>query len=295
MSVVRRRGARSLAAAPGGRRFASGAAQPLSSRDGSLASDRARMTTPTPAPPPGLQPGGAARPDQPPAKRPRFLLSWRVAAIVLTLFALNFWASQRATQPPSRVRVPYSPVFLTAVANGEVLSITSKGTAIQGTFARPESYSGSRLSKLFDTEIPAFADTTALSKLLEAKKVVVNAEPLTTSAPWWESVLLGFGPTILFVGLLLFAVRRAGNVQGMLGAFGRSRARRYEPSGEPVTFADVAGIDEAKAELTEVVDFLRNPEKYQRLGGGGPPRGPLRGPPGAGGEAVAPRAGGGGG
>jgi hypothetical protein len=55
------------------------------------------MTTPTPAPRPGLQPGGAARQDKPPPKRPRFLLSWRVAAIVLTLFALNFWASQRAT------------------------------------------------------------------------------------------------------------------------------------------------------------------------------------------------------
>jgi cell division protease FtsH len=240
------------------------------------------MTTPTPAPRPGLRPGGAARPDKPPAKKPRFLLSWRLAAIVLTLFALNFWASQRATQPPSRVRVPYSPFFLTEVTNGDVLSITSKGTAIQGTFTRPESYSGSRLSKLFDTEIPAFADTTALSKLLEAKKVVVNAEPLTTSAPWWESVLLGFGPTILFIGLLLFAVRRAGNVQGMIGAFGRSRARRYEPSGEPVTFADVAGIDEAKAELTEVVDFLRNPEKYQRLGGRIPHGVLLSGPPGTG-------------
>ena len=61
-------------------------------------------------------------------------------------------------------------------------------------------------------------------------------------------------------------MRRAGNAQGMLGAFGRSRARRYEGATIPITFDDVAGIDEAKAELTEVVDFLRHPEKYVTLG-----------------------------
>src|SRR5207248_3552799 len=71
----------------------------------------------------------------------------------------------------------------------------------------------------------------------------------------------------LFVLLLFWLMRRAGNVQNMLGAFGRSRARRYEPTGGRVTFADVAGIDEAKEELTEIVDFLRNPDKYRRLGG----------------------------
>jgi cell division protease FtsH len=77
-------------------------------------------------------------------------------------------------------------------------------------------------------------------------------------------------------------MRRAGNVQGMLGAFGRTRARRYEPSGGRVTFADVAGIDEAKNELLEVVDFLRHPEKYQRLGGRVPHGVLLSGPPGTG-------------
>jgi cell division protease FtsH len=74
-------------------------------------------------------------------------------------------------------------------------------------------------------------------------------------------------PTILFVLLLFWLMRRAGNVQNVLGAFGRSRASRYQPSADRVTFADVAGIDEAKEELSEVVDFLRSPEKYRRLGG----------------------------
>ena len=77
-------------------------------------------------------------------------------------------------------------------------------------------------------------------------------------------------------------MRRAGNVQGMLGAFGRSRARRYAPSGTKVTFADVAGIDEAKQELTEVVDFLRHPERYVKLGARIPHGVLLSGSPGTG-------------
>src|SRR6266849_6455619 len=123
------------------------------------------MTTPARTPQPGLQPRGGQPSETPTPGRPRFRFSWRVAAFVLALFALNFWASQRATQPPSRVRVPFSPFFLNGVAKGDVLAITSKGTAIQGTFRRAESYNGSRPSKRFQTEIPAFADTTALSKL----------------------------------------------------------------------------------------------------------------------------------
>ena len=198
------------------------------------------------------------------------------------LFAVNFWASSRATEPPSRIRVPYSPYFLKQVDAGHVAAITSKGTAIQGTFARAESYRGAKPSTRFQTEIPAFADTKALADLLQRKGVVVNAKPLTSSAPWWESVLLGFGPTILFVGLLFWVMRRAGGAQGMLGAFGRSRARRYAPTGDRVTFADVAGIDEAKAELAEVVDFLRNPERYQKLGGRIPRGVLLSGQPGTG-------------
>jgi cell division protease FtsH len=72
----------------------------------------------------------------------------------------------------------------------------------------------------------------------------VNAKPLDTGAPWWQTLLVAFAPTILFVALLFWLFRRAGNVQNALGAFGRSRARRYAPSGDKVTFADVAGIDE---------------------------------------------------
>ena len=187
-------------------------------------------------------------------------------------------------QPPSRVRVPYSPFFLDQVRAGHVKDITSKGTAIQGTFTQAgrKSGSGSR-RRSFKTEIPAFADTNALSHLLQTqgrrrqrgaarhRRAVVAEpaarlradDPLRRSCSFW-------------------LMRRAGNVQNVLGSFGRSRARRYQPSGDQVTFADVAGIDEAKAELTEVVDFLRNPDKYRKLGGRIPHGVLLSGPPGTG-------------
>ena len=217
---------------------------------------------PRPASPPSRRP-----PQAPTPPKPSFRLSGRWIAIGLVLLALNYWAGQQATQSQSRMRVPYSPFFLQEVGKGNVADITSKGTAIQGTLTKPLSYHGAKPTTHFETEIPAFADTNALSQLLESKGVVENAEPLDTGTPWWESLLVGFGPTLLFLGLLFLLLRRAGNVQNALGSFGRSRARRYQPGGERVTFADVAGIDEAKDELSEVVDFLRSPEKYQRLGG----------------------------
>ncbi|HEY7003914.1 MAG TPA: ATP-dependent zinc metalloprotease FtsH [Gaiellaceae bacterium] len=236
--------------------------------------------TPGAPPPPGTPPTPGTPPPEP--KRPRFRPSLVWVLLFLGLLAFNIFFGMRATQPESRLRVPYSPFFLDQVTDGHVSEITSKGTAIQGTFTEKESYQGSKPTTLFETEIPAFADTDALSSLLQEKGVVVNAQPLDTGAPFWESLLLGFAPTILFVLLLFWLFRRAGNMQNILGSFGRSRARRYQPSGERVTFADVAGIDEAKDELSEVVDFLRQPERYQKLGARIPHGVLLSGPPGTG-------------
>jgi cell division protease FtsH len=223
------------------------------------------------------RPGPAATPP-----KPGFRFSWRFGLLILALFAINYYVGSRAMHSAARLRIPYSPFFLDEVKKGDVVSITSKGTAIQGTFKDATSYAGSKLASEFATEIPTFADTKSLSNLLESKGVVVNAKPLTGSVAWWKSLLLSFGPTVLFIGLLVLLMRRVGGAQGALGAFGRSKARRYEPSGTKVTFADVAGIDEAKAELTEVVDFLSHPEKYVRLGAKIPHGVLLSGPPGTG-------------
>jgi cell division protease FtsH len=214
--------------------------------------------------------------QQPPARR---RLAWLLLVGVL-LLGVNYWAASRVTQHP-RVRIPYSPFFLEQVRKGNVASITSKGTTIEGLFKTSTAY-GKEKTRRFRTEIPTFANTDALSRLLVGERVTINAEPLDSGGPWWQSLLFGFGPTLLFLVLLFWLMRRAGNAQGMLGAFGRARARRYQPTETRVTFADVAGIDEAKEELTEIVEFLKNPEKYRRLGGRIPRGVLLSGPPGTG-------------
>ena len=217
---------------------------------------------------------------QPPAPHRRS--AWLWLAVAASLFAVNYWVGSMATSAPFRVRVPYSPFFVQQIEAGNVAEITSTGTAIQGTFTHAERYAGSKATALFQTEIPAFADTNALAESLQRNQVVVNAKPLQTSLPWWENVLLNFGPTLLFLGLLFWLMRRGASAQNVLGSFSRSTARRYAPGGDRVTFADVAGIDEAKAELSEVVDFLRDPGKYRRLGGRIPHGVLLTGQPGTG-------------
>ena len=217
-----------------------------------------------------------------PPQQPGFRLSPRWIVFFLAVLGLNLFIASRAMGPESRVRVPYSPFFLEQVQARNVEEITSKGTDIQGAFRKEVTFEDSEPTTRFRTEIPAFANTDELSRLLQQNDVTVNADPLDTGGPWWQTLLVGFGPTILFVFLLFWLFRRAGNVQNALGAFGRSRARRYEASGDKVTFADVAGIEEVKDELSEVVDFLRNPDKYRKVGARIPHGVLLSGAPGTG-------------
>jgi cell division protease FtsH len=209
--------------------------------------------------------------------------SW-VVALIIAAFVINYWLASRSLSEPPRLRIPYSPLFLDQIRDGNVDSVTSKGTSLQGTFKRPVQYprsgEGSRSSERFSTLIPSFANTEELSRLLERENVTINAEPLEIAAPLWERLLFGLGPTLLLIGLLVVLWRRGS--RGVLGSFGRSRARRYQATAQRVTFDDVAGIDEAEAELTEIVDFLKNPDRYRRLGGRIPRGVLLSGPPGTG-------------
>ena len=214
----------------------------------------------------------------------------RFLAIVLVLLALNYITV--ALFAPGReepVRVPYSPTFLEQVDDGNVERISATGSTVEGRFEKevtyPTSGDNQRTSRTFETEIPLFANADELSAQLEDNDVVIEAEPINQGRGLLASLLLGFGPVLLLIALFVFLARRtagAGGGLGALGSFGRSRARRVEGGEQKVTFADVAGIDEAKAELTEIVDFLQNPERYQRLGGRIPRGVLLSGQPGTG-------------
>src|SRR5436309_2609576 len=237
----------------------------------------------------GREPGPQVSPDAPkrgwrPPRRPLGRVGSWVAMAIIAAFVPNYWLASRSLSEPARIRIPYSPLFLDQVREGNVDRITSKGTSLQGLFRTPVRYpptgDSSRSAKRFSTLIPSFADTAALSNLLEEKHVVINAEPLDTGAAWWQTLLFGFGPTFLLIGLLVLLVRRGG--RGVLGSFGRSKARRYQASEQRVTFEDVAGIEEAEGELTEIVDFLKDPKRYGRLGGRIPRGVLLSGPPGSG-------------
>jgi cell division protease FtsH len=260
---------------------------------------------------PGTPPG--ANPAVPPSPMPRDEGGWRVAPapdgrgmpeqnkprpphrlrgfwiFFVALLALN-WISVLAFQPGAqpRVKVPFSPYFLQQLQAGAVKSITSKGDTIEGTFKTKLRYPPTDLkatpTTLFSTEVPTFWNNGELPTLLKAQGVEVNAQSTSSGTSLLAEILLGFGPTLLLVGLFVLLARRAqaGGGMGALGNFGRSQARRVDPEKIRVTFDDVAGIDESKAELTEIVDFLRSPQRYERLGGRMPHGVLLFGPPGTG-------------
>jgi cell division protease FtsH len=205
----------------------------------------------------------------------------RFIAILLGLFILNWLFVALFAPPEKRIKIPYSPTFLQEVRKGNVEEISSTGDTVKGEFEKSVKYKD-ETAKGFETEIPTFANDRELSQLLEENSVVISASP-PGERSLLATILLGFGPTILLVALFIFFARRmAGGGGGVLGQFGRSKARRVEPTSQMVTFADVAGIEEAKQELLEIVDFLRNPDKYSKLGARIPRGVLLAGAPGTG-------------
>ncbi len=232
-------------------------------------------------------PDGRGAPDPPQTRAPHrsrwfiWFAAWLLAFNLASVFLFSHGGQQR-------VKVPFSPYFLSQVQSGRVASIASKGDTIQGTFKSAERYPASDAkatpTTLFATQVPSFWNNDQLTALLRSEGVQVNAQSTTQTTPLIESLLLGFGPTLLIVGLFVVFARRAAKSGGMgaLGNFGRSKARRIDPATIRITFADVAGIDEAKSELTEIVDFLRNPARFGRLGGRMPHGVLLSGAPGTG-------------
>jgi cell division protease FtsH len=206
---------------------------------------------------------------------------------VAALFAVNLWVSSLALKQNAPIKIPYYPQFVNQVTKKNVESINSKGDAITGTLRtaiKPPGGGTTAASTNFTTQIPSFANNAALEQLLQDNGVTIDAQNPNSGASLAESLLFGFGPTLLLVLLFVFIARRSagGGGAGGLMSFGRSRARRVEASDQHITFEDVAGIDEAKEELTEIVDFLKAPDKYLKLGARIPRGVLLSGPPGTG-------------
>src|SRR3954451_24800928 len=235
-----------------------------------------------PAPPP-------KRPTGPsPSRFPKLPFGRTFWIVVLSLLVINYLSATLLASGKQRsVTIPYSPTFLQEVKKGNVTQVSTQGATDDGEFKSDVRYPDEKAkpTKNFETEIPSFElyQGADLTQTLISNNVKLSAEPINQGNGFLTSLIFGFGPVILLVGLFIWISRRAsGGQMGALGAFGRSRARRVEGSDTRVTFNDVAGIDESKAELTEVVDFLKNPEKYQRLGGRIPRGVLLAGRPGTG-------------
>jgi cell division protease FtsH len=211
-------------------------------------------------------------------------------ALLAGLLVLNLVLSFITRGPEERQRIPYQPFFVEQVQAGNVSEISSQEDSIEGELKREATYDPPGDGKpvkvtKFKTEVPAFIDPAQITKLLDEGKVVVNAEPPDTGRSLWVTLLLGFLPTILLVAFFVWIFRRMsrGGAGGVLGGFGRSTARRFQPEEQDrVTFDDVAGIDDAEDELVEVVDFLKNPKRYTKLGARVPRGVLLFGPPGTG-------------
>ena len=237
----------------------------------------------TPPPPPDPRRGNvrvSGAPDKPPMIpfSPR-----RFLTILAVLFLLNWLIVAVFAPPADRITVPYNPNFLEQVRQGNVKEISTTGDTVKGEFKRQVRFEDDEAKK-FETEFPTFADDQQLSRLLEENDVVITAEP-PDERSLLQTLLFSFGPTILLVLLFVWLFRRAAASAGgggVLGQFGRSRARRVEPATQMETFEDVAGIEEAKQELAEVVDFLRHPDKYRKLGARIPRGVLLAGAPGTG-------------
>src|SRR5579862_5760626 len=221
---------------------------------------------------------------------------WWLTFLVIVIG--NYVVTQVIFPEPASITISYT-FFKGQVEAGNVETVTSVGDSIRGSFKTavtyplPESQTASakapaspavdepkpRRSMRFKTQRPAFADP-GLEKLLEEKGVIIEAVDESSSS--WFTLLVGFGPTVLLIAAFVWISRRAATAGGGLFSLGRSRAKRYIEEETKVTFDDVAGIDEAENELIEIVDFLKNPTKYQRLGGTVPKGVLLVGAPGTG-------------
>jgi cell division protease FtsH len=219
-------------------------------------------------------------------QKTQFSLIYLFIALMVVL-SVQSWL-----RAPQTVDIPMSQ-FLALVREGKVLKVTLGEREIQG-IARPGSLPmpppgpGDRLRALLGPQEGPTAFTTARIPATEDYQIVRELETAKVEfsgrieSTFWRDLFSWVVPLIIMAALWLFLMRRMGGGPTQALSFGRSKAKIYDRKELKTTFADVAGVEEAKAELIEVVDFLKNPRKYQRLGGRIPKGVLLVGPPGTG-------------
>ncbi|UCD88305.1 MAG: ATP-dependent zinc metalloprotease FtsH, partial [Desulfobacterales bacterium] len=191
------------------------------------------------------------------------LALWLVISLMMILL-FNLFNQSRVQDS----EISYTE-FMTQVEKGTIVGVVIQGQEISGT-----KMDGTR----FKTFAPQDAD---LIKILRSRGVTIKAKPPTES-PWYMNLLVSWFPMILLIGVWIFFMRQMQAGGGKALSFGKSRARLLSEQSAKVTFDDVAGIDEAKEELGEIIDFLRDPKKFTRLGGRIPKGVLLMGAPGTG-------------
>ncbi|MBE0576305.1 MAG: ATP-dependent zinc metalloprotease FtsH [Desulfuromonadales bacterium] len=204
------------------------------------------------------------------------LALWLVISLVMIML-FNMMTQQGRDIKP----VPYT-TFLTALEEGKIVDVTIQGSNLEGTYADGSS---------FKTYAP---DDPNLISQLRDQGVSIMAEPDETNS-FWMTMMVSWGPILLLIAVWIFFMRQMQSGGGKAMSFGKSRAKLLSESSAKITFNDVAGIDEAKDELEEVVSFLKDPKKFSRLGGRIPKGVLLVGAPGTGktllGRAIAGEAG----
>jgi cell division protease FtsH len=190
---------------------------------------------------------------------------WLLITLVM-IFLFNYFNS--AEHARARVTITYSQ-FLDLVKSGKVTRVTLQGEEISGDQAD---------GKPFKSYSPADPD---LVKLLQTKKVEITAKPKDDN-PWYTTLLISWLPMLVLVGIWIFFMRQMQSGGGKAMSFGKSRARLMTESTTKITFNDVAGIEEAKEETSEIIEFLKDPKRFTRLGGRIPKGVLLVGAPGTG-------------